>query len=98
MRLRTIFLHKDTKFVCIPDSLAFMFFTIGGSNSVRLTERLASLYIMISEEHCQTDEILFQNIHVLTQGICKLKHTRNTHYILCLRLSASMSKENVIML
>ena len=44
-----------------------------------LSERLKTFF-MISEEHWENDKISFQNMF----GACKLKDTRDAHYILCL--------------
>ena len=40
----------------------------GGSSSIYLSERLASLK-MISEEHWENDEISFQNVHMKIESL-----------------------------
>ena len=70
-----------------------------GSNSVIVSEQLANL-IMISEEHCKTDEILFHNVYGHRDPVdLRVQGMLNT-YCFCAFLFYGypcMTKENVML-
>ena len=70
-RLGPILSHFNIKFVVMPDWLFWLILynVFGeGSNSAHLSERIADL-IMISEEHCKNDKILFQSVKEQMESI-----------------------------
>ena len=71
----------------------------GGSNSVNVSGRLANL-IMISEEHCKNDKILFQNVYWHRKPVVLRVQVMLITYYFCDFLFhgySCMTKENVML-